>query len=281
MKNGKVQASDDSFIAYFDQLKKLPLLTFEEELELSRRIQNSDEAARQRLIEANLRLVVKIARSYFVPGIPLMDLIQEGNMGLMRAAEKYDHFKQVRFSTYAAWWIRQAISRFLSDKKRTIRLPHRKEEVLRKIQRAYHTLSQTYMREPKIDEIAADIRVPKEDVEFILNLSRDVISLETEKGDNESVSILEYLEDNTYNPELALMRKNSRDITLRVLNTLNDREKNVLIYRYQLDGKKQRTLKKVSTRMGFSPETIRQIELKALKKLRSHAEDLRVYVDRE
>jgi len=261
-----------------DQIRKISLLTSEEEQELSRCIQNGDEAARRRLIEANLRLVIKIAKGYFASGISMMDLIQEGNMGLIRAVEKFDHSKQVRFSTYAAWWIRQAISRYLSDKKRTIRLPHRKEEVLRKIQQAYHNLSQKFKRQPKLTEIAAEIGVPVGDVECILNMSHDVISLETEGEENDSVSVIEYLEDNTYSPERVLITKSSREDTLRALDTLKDRERNVLISRYKLDGREQNTLKNISKRMGLSTETVRQIEIKALKKLRRNAENLLPYV---
>ena len=278
LRTGKDLAGDESLFAYMDQIRKISLLTIEEEQELSRCIQNGDEAARRRLIEANLRLVIKIAKGYFTSGISMMDLIQEGNMGLIRAVEKYDRFKQVRFSTYAAWWIRQAISRYMSDKKRTIRLPHRKEEVLRKIQQAYHNLSQKFKRQPKLGEIAVEVGVPVGDVECILNMSYDVISLETESEDNDSVSIIEYLEDNTYSPERVLIMKSSREDTLKALDMLKDRERNVLISRYKLDGREHNTLKNISARMGLSTETIRQIEIKALKKLRHNAENLLPYI---
>jgi len=278
LRTGKDLAGDESLFAYMEQIRKISLLTLEEEQELSRCIQNGDKAARHRLIEANLRLVIKIAKGYFTSGISMMDLIQEGNMGLIRAVEKYDLSKQVRFSTYAAWWIRQAISRYLSDKKRTIRLPHRKEDVLRKIQQAYHSLSQKYNRQPKFEEIAAEVGVPLGDVECILNMAHDVISLETESEENDSVSLIDYLEDHTYSPERVLIMKSSREDTLRALDKLKDRERNVLISRYKLDGREQNTLKNISARMGLSTETIRQIEIKALKKLRRDAENLRPYV---
>ncbi|MCL2320052.1 MAG: RNA polymerase sigma factor RpoD/SigA [Treponema sp.] len=268
---------DDSLQSYFDRIKDIPLLTFEEELELSRKIQNNDEAARMRLIESNLKLVAKIARSYLTPDVSLMDLIQEGNMGLMHAVDRYDYRKRVRFSTYAAWWIRQVIARYLSDKRRIIRLPHRKEEILRKIQRSYHTLSQTHKRQPKPAEIAAEIGVSKKTVEMILGLVHDIVPVDAENSDGEYSSVIELLEDYTYSPEKALLEKSSREATLEVLNRLKDREKRILLYRYQLNGGKRQTLKKIGVKMGLSTETVRQIEIKALEKLRGHAEDLWTY----
>ena len=279
MKKNRNPGYDDSLQSYFDQIKGIPLLTFEEELELSRRIQNGDEAARRKLIETNLRLVIKIARGYLTPDVSLMDLVQEGNVGLMRAVDKYDHAKQVRFSTYAAWWIRQVISRYLSDKKRMVRLPHRKEEMLRKIQRAYHSLSQLHMRQPKIEELACEVGINKGDVEFIMSLSHDVVSLETEPGSNDSLAVIELHEDYTYNPERALLKKSSREATLKVLSHLKEREKRILMYRYQFNGGNRRTLKTISNKMGISTETVRQIEIKALKNLRTHAEELRTCIE--
>ncbi|MDR1903095.1 MAG: RNA polymerase sigma factor RpoD/SigA [Treponema sp.] len=274
--NGKKNAvnGNDLLQTYFDEIKKIPLLSFEEELELSQRIQGGDIAARKKLVEANLRLVVKIARAYLSSDISFMDIIQEGNMGLMHAAEKYDHLKNVRFSTYANWWIRQYISRFLSNKRRTIRLPHRKEETLRKIQQAYHTLSQTLMRQPKPEEIATAIGVPVEDVEFILNMTNGPLSLEMDGEDEETVAVVDLHEDYTYSPERDLLRKSSQAATLHVLDRLKEREKRILVYRYQLNGGERQTLKNISEKMGLSPETIRQIEIKALQKMRKHVEEL-------
>jgi len=279
LKREKNLKDNDTLIAYVNQIRNIPLLSFAEELELSERIQKGDEAARQRLIEANLRLVVKIAKAYSNKGVPLLDLIQEGNMGLIRAVEKYDYTRQLRFSTYATWWIRQAITRYLTDRKRTIRLPHRKEEILRKVNQAYNILTQQNNRPPKYNEIADEIGVPVRDVEFVLSLSNEVIPLETEWGVDESTFMIEHLADHTYNPEPVLMKKSSREETFRILNQLKDQEKDVLIYRYELNGGKRHTLKNISTKLGVSTETIRQIELRALQKLRDNAKDLRLYVE--
>ena len=270
-KNNHYQA-DDVLKAYFNQIKGISLLSFEEELALSKLIQKGDTAARQKLIEANLRLVVKIARAFLNADVSLMDLIQEGNMGLIHAAEKYNYAKNVRFSTYANWWIRQSISRYMTNKRRAIRLPHRKEEVLKKIQRAFHVLSQRLHHQPSHEEIALEIGVPVEDVEFILNMS-SMVSLEMETG--EDSSIVDLHEDYTYSPERALMKKVCRNDTLRFLNCLKDKEKRILMYRYQLNGGERYTLKRISSKMGISPETVRQIELRALRKIKANADELR------
>jgi RNA polymerase primary sigma factor len=266
---------EDSLQSYFDQIKDIPLLSFEEELELSKRIQAGNELAKNRLIEANLRLVIKIARGYLTSDVSFMDLIQEGNIGLMRAAEKYDHVKNVRFCTYANWWIRQAISRFLSNKRRAIRLPHRKEEMLRKIRHAYHTLTQTLMHQPTTDEIALYMGTDAADVEYLLNLTNGMVSLESDVAGSEFTTVADLHEDYTYSPERALMHKSNRDATLRFLSHLKDREKRILMYRYQLNGSEHHTLKTIGVEMGISPETVRQIEMRAMKKVRDKAEELR------
>jgi len=268
---------DDLFIAYINQIKKIPLLSFEEELELSRRIEKKDAAAKRKLTEANLRLVVKIARSYISKDIAFMDLIQEGNIGLMRAVEKYDYRKELRFSTYAACWIRQSISRYLSNRKRHIRLPHRKEEMFGKIQHADSSLQQQYMRKPKTEEIAAVIGSTKAEVESILSFSYDTLSLDNSTGKEDSTGAIEFLGSSTYCPEKALFRKNSERAALDMLRHLKKRERNVLIYRFQLKGGKRYTLKNLSDKTGLSTEAIRQIEFRALRKLRNHADELREY----
>jgi RNA polymerase primary sigma factor len=273
-KNG-VSAADDLLRMYFTQIKKIPLLSFEEELELSRQIQVGNSAAKQKLIEANLRLVAKIACSYKTPDVAFMDIIQEGNMGLMYATEKYDYKRHLRFSTYAHWWIRQFITRFLTNKRRAIRLPHRKEEVLHKIQQNIHALTQRLARQPNAQEIADDLGISVEEVNFVLNMTSTQLPLEPADEEDDALSILELHEDYTYSPECEFFRQFSHDDTLRILNRLQANEKRVLVYRFQLNGGKKYTLRKIGDKLGISPETVRQIEIRALKKMRFHAEELR------
>lgn len=268
---------EDNLKAYFSQIKKAKLLTFEEELELSRRIQAGDEQARTLLIESNLRLVVRIAKSYLTPEVSILDLIQEGNLGLMRAASKYDFRKQVRFSTYASWWIKQSIVRSLSNKKRVIRLPHRQEEKLRKISKVYNNLSQVLMREPTLLEIAEEIGLQEDEVASIINSSISVASLDsTLSGD--SGSLHDVVEDQSFNPELELMQKTLREDTLRFLDGLQEKERQILLYRFSFASGKRYTLKKIGDELGISPETVRQIEIRALKKLRGFSDELKEYV---
>ncbi|MDR1373533.1 MAG: RNA polymerase sigma factor RpoD/SigA [Treponema sp.] len=267
---------DDILQAYFNQIKAIPLLTFEEELNLSRRIEQGDENARRRLIESNLRLVVKIARLYMISDVSLLDIIQEGNVGLIHAAGKYSYTKNVRFSTYANWWIRQSITRYLSNKRRVIRLPHRKEEILKKMQKAYHVLSQILHHQPSIEEIAAEVGVPQEEVDLILSMTNGMVSLEMETGEDSSVVDLHA--DYTYSPERALMKKISRHDTIHFLDRLKDKEKRILMYRFQLNGGERYTLKRIGAKMGISPETVRQIEIRALKKIRENADELKYCV---
>ncbi|MFP3090578.1 RNA polymerase sigma factor RpoD/SigA [Treponema sp. TIM-1] len=259
---------NDELQTYFKQIMAIPLLDSEEEIALSKRIKDGDPQARRRLIEANLRLVVKIARSYSTYDVSLMDIVQEGNLGLIHAAEKYDHLKNVRFSTYATWWIRQYIGRFLANKRRTIRLPHRKEELFHKIQKTYQALGQLLMRQPHTEEIAAEIGLPVEDVEHILRMTNGLLSLEMEAGYDETTAMMDLHEDYTYSPEQTVFKNSSRDDARRILARLKERERRILIYRYQLDGGEPHTLKTIGAKMGLSPEAVRQIEKKAISKIR-------------
>jgi RNA polymerase primary sigma factor len=268
---------EDNLRAYFNQIKSARLLTFEEELALSRRIQGGDAAARMQLIEANLRLVVRIAKNYLTPEMSILDLIQEGNIGLMRAVEKYDYRKQVRFSTYASWWIKQAIVRSLSNKKRTIRLPHRQEEKLRKINKVYNSLSQTLMRAPTLQEIGREIGLDEKDVATIVNSSTAVASLDS-SGSEDAGSLHDVIEDWSFSPDRELMQRSLRTDTMRFLGSLQEKEKKILMYRFSFAGGKRHTLKHIGDELGISPETVRQIEMRALKKLKGFSEELKEYV---
>ncbi|TVQ27170.1 MAG: RNA polymerase sigma factor RpoD/SigA [Spirochaetaceae bacterium] len=276
-KQKTVRSQENSVQAYFDQIKDTPLLTSEEEVELSKRITWGDEKAKQKLIESNLRLVVKIARSYVTQDVAFLDLIQEGNLGLLRAAAKFDHRKNVRFSTYASFWIKQAITRAMSNKRRPIRLPHRKEDALKRIQRSYNTLSQKYMRTPSTDEIATELRMSREDVVEILGYSSGVASLDTEINED-SGTLYDVCEDTSYAPDQDVMSGVVRDETRRVLHRLMERERQILMYRFAIGGGPRYTLKRISDEMGISPETVRQIEMRALRKLKEYAGELRELV---
>ncbi|HAK44372.1 MAG TPA: RNA polymerase subunit sigma-70 [Spirochaeta sp.] len=268
---------DSAIKSYFRQIQKYPLLDFEEEIELSKRIQSGDEAAQKKLVESNLRLVVKISKPYVSKDMSFLDVIQEGNLGLMKAAEKYDYRKNVRFSTYAAWWIRQAIVRAISNKRRPIRLPHRKEEIIRKIKQAYYSLSQIYMREPTTEEISEELKIDIVELTTIIQMSGDIVSLDAEINED-SGTLITMFEDKSFEPAAAVFNKFMRADTLKTLDILADKEKQVLLYRYSFyDGKKY-TLKKIGDKFGISPETVRQIEMRALKKLSKESEKLREYV---
>jgi RNA polymerase primary sigma factor len=277
MNTDGTDSREDALRSYFTQIKRSRLLTFEEELALSRRVLQGDDSARQTLIEANLRLVVRIAKKYMTKDVSLLDLIQEGNLGLIKAASKYDFRKHVRFSTYASWWIKQAIVRALSNKRRTIRLPHRKEEKLRKINKAYNSLSQELKRTPNIAEIAQELGLKKREVETIVQLSNAVVSLDGPTQE-ESGTLQDVIEDNSYIPERDLLRENLRERTLKFLETLLEKEKQILLYRFAFYGGKKYTLKRIGDEMGISPETVRQIEIRALRKLKESAEELREFV---
>jgi len=278
----KIPAHETGLLdTYFKQLKEFPLLSFDEELELSRKIHDKDTAALHKLVNSNLRLVVKIASLYNIPDIPFMDIVQEGNLGLLHAAQKYDFRRNVRFCTYASWWIRQFISRYLSNKRRLIRLPQRKEETLRRIQHTYHSLTQVLMHQPKSADIAKELGISIRDVDVFTNIACELQSFEQHSFDDESFSGADVHEDYTYCPERNLMKKISHESTNRVLRKLKKNEQSVINYRYQLNGCKRHTLREIGDKFNISPETVRQIERRALRKIRKFADELRdsVYVD--
>lgn len=269
----------DSISDYLKEIRKYPLLSFEEELELSRRIHNGDVTAHKKLIESNLRLVVNISRKYAAPDLPLLDIIQEGNLGLITAAQKYEFSYNVRFSTYACWWIQQSITRAISNKRRLIRLPFRKEELANRIRRTSAELFQIFARKPTSQEIADELRLPVQEVTDILRSSSNVTSLDVQVDEDESASIKDLLPDSTYNPEDMFMKKYTHDCMLDVLSGLKENERDIMLKRYdfQNDGKNF-TLKAIGNQYGVSAETIRQVELRALRKLRLCSDELREIV---
>ncbi|MFW6229103.1 MAG: sigma-70 family RNA polymerase sigma factor [Alkalispirochaeta sp.] len=264
----------DALQAYYNQIRQSPLLSADEEHALSRQILAGDMDARKILIESNLRLVVKIAKAYLTPDVSLLDLIQDGNLGLLKAAGRLDYRKNVRFSTYAAWWIKQAITRSLANRRRTIRLPHRKEGALKRIQRAYNFLSQKLMRSPSVGEIAEEVRMDIDEVTEIMHIAITPVSLDSEINDDNG-TMMDIIEDNSFSPDTVVMEQLLKDATHECIDALKEREQQVLRYRYALDGGERYTLKKVSDAMGISPETVRQIEMRAIKKLRRDADYLK------
>lgn len=273
-KNTLTVGYEDGLQAYFDDIRSNPLLSFEEELELSRRIEKGDKEANDRLVQSNLRLVIKIAKQYLCPGVTLLDLVQEGNLGLLQAASKYDYRRQVRFSTYASWWIRQSITRALANKKRSIRLPHRKEDLLKKVQASYNVLSQRLMRKPTVLEIAEFLDIPREDVISIMSLNENVMSLDSEiLGDGGT--LYDLCLDYSYAPDKAFMSKMVKEAISRLIDKLTERERSVLRARYGLEGAEKATLKEIAEALGVSPETVRQIEMRSIRKLRELAADMK------
>ena len=263
--------------AYFDEINRFQLLDFDQELNYSRLIEQGNEDALNALINSNLRLVVKIAKAYTRPDMSLMDIIQEGNLGLIKAAKKYDYRKQVRFCTYASWWIKQSIKRALTDKRRTIRLPHRKEEALKRLQRIAHDFSNEFYRHPTTEELSDYTGISVEEVKATLELDNAIISLYSNTT-VENGNLIDLLEDKSYTPDEDLMRKHLEEDTHRFLDTLREKEKAIIKLRFALDGGEKKTLRSIADSMGLSPETVRQMEIKAMKKLRYEAQSMRDYM---
>ena len=260
---------DDPVKMYLKDIGRVPLLSAEEEVELAKRMQEDDVAAKKRLSEANLRLVVSIAKRYVGRGMLFLDLIQEGNLGLMKAVEKFDYQKGFKFSTYATWWIRQSITRAIADQARTIRIPVHMVETINKLTRVQRVLLQELGREPTPEEIAEKMGVTEERVREIQKIAQDPVSLETPIGEEEDSHLGDFIEDEkTVTPSDSVATTMLKEQLLGVLDTLTPREEKVLRLRYGLDDGKPRTLEEVGKEFNVTRERIRQIEAKALRKLR-------------
>ena len=260
---------DDHVRMYLKEIGKVPLLSFEEESNLAQRMENGDVLARERLVEANLRLVVSIAKRYVGRGMHFLDLIQEGNLGLIKAVEKFDYKKGFKFSTYATWWIRQAITRAIADQARTIRIPVHMVETINKLLRVSKQLLQEMGREPTAEEVGREMQMPVEKVREIQKLSQDPVSLETPIGEEEDSHIGDFIPDtDAPAPAEAAAFTLLKEQLMNVLETLTEREKKVLILRFGLGDGKARTLEEVGREFNVTRERIRQIEAKALRKLR-------------
>ena len=273
---------EDPVRMYLKEIGKVPLLSADEEIELSKRMEEGDEAAKRRLSEANLRLVVSIAKRYVGRGMQFLDLIQEGNLGLIKAVEKFDYRKGYKFSTYATWWIRQAITRAIADQARTIRIPVHMVETINRLIRVQRQLLQDYGREPSPEEIAKEMRIPVERVLEIQKISQEPVSLETPIGEEEDSHLGDFLPDEHLPmPADAASYSMLREQLYEVLQTLSDREQKVIRLRFGLDDGRQRTLEEVGKEFDVTRERIRQIEAKALRKLRhpSRSRKLRDYLE--
>lgn len=273
---------DDPMRMYLKEMGKISLLTADQEVEIASRIASGDESAREKLAEANLRLVVSIAKRYVGRGMLFLDLIQEGNLGLIKAVEKFDYTKGYKFSTYATWWIRQAITRAIADQARTIRIPVHMVETINKLSRVKRQLLQELGRDPQPDEIAAEMGVSPEKVREIMKIAQDPVSLETPIGEEEDSHLGDFIpDDDVPAPAEAATATLLKEQLMDVLNTLTPREEKVLRLRFGIDDGHQRTLEEVGKEFNVTRERIRQIEAKALRKLRhpSRSRKLRDFLE--
>ena len=262
-------STEDPVRMYLKEIGNVPLLSGEEEVELAKRVEQGDEKAKKKLTEANLRLVVSIAKKYVGRGMPFLDLIQEGNMGLMKAVDKFDYTKGYKFSTYATWWIRQAITRGIADTGRTIRVPVHMVETINKTLRMTRTLLQELGREPTPEEVAARLNVPVARVREVLKISRDPVSLDTPIGEEDDSHLGDFIEDDTaLSPSDSAAFSMLREELKSALESLTDRERQVIELRFGLLDGRARTLEEVGKEFNVTRERIRQIEAKALRKLR-------------
>ena len=273
---------DDPVRMYLKEIGKIPLLSMEEEIELSKRMEQGDDDAKKHLAEANLRLVVSIAKRYVGRGLQLLDLIQEGNLGLIKAVDKFDYKMGYKFSTYATWWIRQAITRAIADQARTIRIPVHMVETINKLNRASRQLLQEYGREPSAQEISERIHMPVDKVREIMKIAQEPVSLETPIGEEDDSHLGDFIQDdNVPIPADAATYTMLKEQILDVLTTLTERERKVLNLRFGLEDGRPRTLEEVGQVFHVTRERIRQIEAKALRKLRhpSRSKKLRDYLE--
>ncbi|HJJ05212.1 MAG TPA: RNA polymerase sigma factor RpoD [Clostridiaceae bacterium] len=274
--------TDDPVRMYLREIGKIPLLSYDEELELAEKVLKGDEEAKQKLAESNLRLVVSIAKKYVGRGMLFLDLIQEGNMGLIKAVEKFDYTKGYKFSTYATWWIRQAITRAIADQARTIRIPVHMVETINKLIRTSRHLLQQFGREPTPEEIAKEMEIPVEKVLEIQKIAQDPVSLETPIGEEDDSHLGDFIQDDdSPAPQDSVAYTLLREQLEEVMNTLTPREAKVLKLRFGLEDGKARTLEEVGKEFMVTRERIRQIEAKALRKLRhpSRSKKLKDYMN--
>jgi len=273
---------DDPVKMYLKDIGKVPLLSPEEEIELAKRMAEGDEEAKHRLSEANLRLVVSIAKRYVGRGLLFLDLIQEGNFGLMKAVEKFDYTKGFKFSTYSTWWIKQSITRAIADQARTIRIPVHMVETINKLTRVTRQLTQKLGREPSVEEIAKEMNITEDKVREIMKISQDTVSLDTPVGEEEDSNLGTFIQDeNAISPQESAAQVMLKEQLLEVLNTLTPREQKVIMLRYGIEDGHSRTLEDVGKEFNVTRERIRQIEAKALKKLRqpSRSKKLKDFLD--
>lgn len=273
--------SDDSVRLYLREIGKIPLLNAEEELALAHKVVAGDKRAKDKMAEANMRLVVSIAKRYSGRGLDFLDLIQEGNTGLLRAVEKFDPDKGFKFSTYATWWIRQAITRAIADQARTIRIPVHMVETINKLLRTQRRMTQELNREPTIEELAKELEMEPEKVEYVMKIKQDIHSLDAgvgrEEGDDDS-TLSDFIEDeDATSPEDSAAGQLLKEQVQAVLGTLSEREQKILRMRFGLDDGKNHTLEEVGQEFAVTRERIRQIEAKALAKLRKHKDAKKLY----
>lgn len=268
--SGEEVVVQDSVKAYLKSIGNHPRLTFEEEKELSAKALNGNHDAINKLVECNLLLVVSIAKKYYGCGLPLIDIIQEGNLGLIKAAERYDGTKGFRFSTYATYWIRQSISRALGDQSRTIRIPSNMIELLSKVKKATAELTQKLGRQPSDKEIAAHLDIELDKIQTVMDMAQATTSLDSPVDDENETNVGDLIADNSAeNPIIPLIREANSQIIANILDTLSDRESAILKMRFGIDAEKAMTLEEVGNHFGLTRERIRQIENKAIRKLRN------------